>query len=178
MDRHLKSQMNEYIRKYVKKIKEPLRMLDIGSYDINGSFKTLTRDNWTYTGIDINDGPNVDIVMPDPYTIPMSDESVDLVISGSTFSYVLDPFELMKEVHRVLTPEGIVIVEFGTVFTPGILGIPPDCPVQSNDTFRYYPDGVKSIFQRAGLAIIWAELISDHKGKEHCWGVAEKWVRD
>jgi hypothetical protein len=38
-------------------------VLDVGSLDINGNNRYLF-DNCEYTGLDIGEGPNVDIVMP------------------------------------------------------------------------------------------------------------------
>ena len=41
---------------------EKLSVIDVGSYDMNGSIKKLIPEN-NYTGVDIMKGPNVDLVM-------------------------------------------------------------------------------------------------------------------
>ena len=47
--------------------KSHLRILDVGSYDVNGSYKTLfTSPTFEYTGLDMESGPNVDIVPATP----------------------------------------------------------------------------------------------------------------
>ena len=59
-------------------------VIDVGSQDVNGSYRPLfAKPGWRYRGIDMTAGPNVDIVMPDPYELPLSSRSVDLVISGN-----------------------------------------------------------------------------------------------
>src|SRR5687768_9867930 len=68
---------------------EKLSVVDIGSYDVNGSYRTLFGNpNWSYQGIDLEKGPGVDIVLESPYRFPLPAASVDLVISGQAFEHV------------------------------------------------------------------------------------------
>ncbi len=47
---------------------KPLRILDVRSCDINGTYRPLFQNpNWQYTGANVAPGPNVDIVLADPY---------------------------------------------------------------------------------------------------------------
>ena len=46
---------------------EPLSVLDVGSFDVNGTYRDLIPDAWSYVGLDIRPGPNVDVVVADPY---------------------------------------------------------------------------------------------------------------
>ena len=65
---------------------DELKILDIGSFDRDGNYNyglILNEDKWTYHGLDLNEGNNVDIVVEDPYDwkeIP--DESYDVIVSG------------------------------------------------------------------------------------------------
>ena len=45
--------------------RKKLSVLDVGSFDINGSYRNLfTEDRtWVYTGVDTRKGPNVDYVL-------------------------------------------------------------------------------------------------------------------
>jgi hypothetical protein len=44
------------------------RVLDVGSYDVNGTYKDIINDPaWTYVGADLAAGPNVDVVLQSPY---------------------------------------------------------------------------------------------------------------
>ena len=64
-------------------------VLDVGSYDVNGTYRPLvTGLGWHYTGLDVSDGPNVDLVSPDPYHFPIADDTYDIVMTGSTMEHV------------------------------------------------------------------------------------------
>ncbi|MCM8774747.1 MAG: class I SAM-dependent methyltransferase [Candidatus Omnitrophica bacterium] len=76
-----------------------------------------------YTGFDISsyrlDGipaslktnPKLSVVqhnLNDP--IPSKDHSFNLVICLSTIEYLFDPFAFLKELHRILVPQGVLII--------------------------------------------------------------------
>ena len=54
---------------------------------VNSSIKLNLDKNIDYLGVDICKGENVDIVLEDPYKLPFENESVDAVISISTFEH-------------------------------------------------------------------------------------------
>lgn len=57
-----------YYERYFKKDKETVKVLDIGSYDVNGTYKDIFCDScYHYTGMDMAEGSNVDIVPADIY---------------------------------------------------------------------------------------------------------------
>ena len=46
----------------------PYQVLDVGSLDVNGTYRPLIEGRgWSYCGLDIRRGPNVDVVAADPY---------------------------------------------------------------------------------------------------------------
>ena len=54
-----------FVDNYIPKDKE-VTVLDIGSYDINGSYRKLfAQTKVKYIGLDIEKGPNVDLVVKD-----------------------------------------------------------------------------------------------------------------
>lgn len=59
-------------------------VLDIGSLDINGNNRYLF-ENYTYTGVDIGEGPNVDVVSLGHEFNP--DKLYDVVISTEAFEH-------------------------------------------------------------------------------------------
>lgn len=86
-------------------------VLDVGSRWINGSYREMVEaKGWSYTGLDIVDGGNVDILCPWPYDYPIDDESFDLVISGSTMEHVPNLHRWTKELMRMVRPAGWLIV--------------------------------------------------------------------
>src|SRR5262245_17086060 len=88
-------------------------LLDVGSYDENGTIKPLVNERgWRYTGVDIRQGPNVDLVVQ-PYTYPFEDGAFDVVASCMAAEHVEDLARWITELVRVLAPGGRLCI--GTV---------------------------------------------------------------
>ena len=96
----------EHMRGLVSRYLEPtarLRILDMGSYDVNGSYRPLFEEpNWQYVGVDVEPGPNVDLVLSSPYRLPLPDENADVVISGQAFEHIEFFWLSWREMVRVL----------------------------------------------------------------------------
>ncbi len=100
-------------------------VLDVGSLDVNGTFRPLVEGlGGVYTGVDIRSGANVDVVPEYPYKYPFEDESFDIVICGNMLHNVYNPFDLIKEMCRVLKRDGFMVVV--TVWKWGISPYPVD----------------------------------------------------
>lgn len=115
----------------------PLSVMDIGSYDVNGSYRTLFGNpNWKYTGIDLEKGPGVDVVLKSPYRLPFPSGSFDLVISGQAFEHVEYFWMSWLEMLRVLRPNGRIF-----------LIAPSRGPEHRypQDCWRFYPDGYRAL---------------------------------
>lgn len=127
-----------------------LRVLDVGSMDVNGSYRTLFDDPaWSYTGLDAEPGNGVDLVLPKPYDwSAVRTRSYDVVVSGQAFEHIEFPWVTMLEVARILRPGGLVclLVPSG--------GYEHRYPV---DCWRYYPDGVRALARWADLDVVRAE---------------------
>jgi 2-polyprenyl-3-methyl-5-hydroxy-6-metoxy-1,4-benzoquinol methylase len=102
----------EYLVNYydeaIRNGREKIKVLDIGSYDVNGSYRKIFSDSkYEYTGLDMAAGPNVDIVPDSIYDWKeIGDNSYDLVVSGQTFEHIEYPWLTIKEIERVLYPGG------------------------------------------------------------------------
>lgn len=125
-----------------------IRILDVGSYGVNGTYKEIFSDTvrYHYTGLDVSAGPNVDYVPADPYNWPeLTDESFDVIISGQAFEHIEHPWLIMEEMSRVLKRNGLVC----------IVAPSPDpehkYPV---DCWRYYPDGFRALAKWVNLQVI------------------------
>ena len=88
---------------------ENLHVIEIGSQNVNSSVKELIDKNFKYIGVDIAPGDNVDIVLKDPYKFPIDDNSIDVVISISTFEHVDFFWLTFLEILRVLKKDGLLI---------------------------------------------------------------------
>jgi SAM-dependent methyltransferase len=137
-----------------------LKFLDVGSMDVvgNGSYKNMftfdgIQKNWTYTGLDIASGNNVDIVSPDPYNWPIKDESYDIVISGQCAEHVEAPWIWVKEIERVCKADGYIFII--APFKIAVHRFPVDC-------YRYVPDGFAYLFgKHCNFEVLETEVSND-----------------
>jgi SAM-dependent methyltransferase len=122
------------------------RVLEIGSktYEGQPTYRALIDDHREkYTGLDLEDGQNVDVVAKSGYVWPeFADDSFDVCISGQTFEH--NPFfwVTMAEIARVLAPGG-----YACIIAPGG-GIVHRYPL---DCWRYYPDSWAALCALTGL---------------------------
>ena len=126
---------------------EPLLILDLGSLDVNGSYRGyFDTSPWTYLGMDMVPGKNVDIILKNPYKWrEVKSSSVDVLISGQAFEHIEFFWITMLEIARVLRPGGLCCI----IAPSG--GPEHRYPV---DCWRFYPDGMAAMARFAGLGVI------------------------
>lgn len=90
------------------KMHKPSRVLDVGSKDVNGTYKPLFEGHH-YTGLDAEGGANVDVV-GDAYELPFANNSFDLVVSGNLLEHLAMPYLAVQEMKRVVRKNGYVII--------------------------------------------------------------------
>lgn len=109
---------------------ENAKVLDVGSLDINGNNQYLFK-NCNYTGLDLAEGNNVDIVSPiHLYDAP--DGSYDFIISTECFEHDYHWKDSVKNIIRLLKPNGAFLFtcasdprpEHGTDHTDGYYSAP------------------------------------------------------
>jgi SAM-dependent methyltransferase len=115
------------------------RVLDFGSR-IPRSQDCSHRDllegyDCTIRGADIANGRNVDVVMSKPYRLPLSSDSVDVILTGQAFEHIPFAWASFLELARVLRPRGLM---FLTAPSRGHVHDVQDC-------WRYYPDAMRSL---------------------------------
>ena len=126
---------------------EPLFILDLGSLDVNGSYQDyFAVGPWTYRGIDMAAGKNVDIVLQDPYDWrEIKSSSVDVVVSGQAFEHIEYFWSTILEIARVLKTGGLCCL----IAPSG--GPEHRYPV---DCWRFYPDGFMALARFASLEVL------------------------
>ena len=137
--------MADFAQKYLHtRRQEALVILDLGSQDVNGSYRPLfDLPPWRYTGVDMAAGPNVEVVLRDPYCWrQIKAGSADVVISGQTFEHTEFFWLTMREIARALKTGGLLCL-----IAPSA-GDEHRYPV---DCWRVYPDGLRAAARYAGL---------------------------
>ena len=120
----------------------PLRTLELGSLDVNGSVRTLFSGE--YVGIDHAHGPGVDQVM-DSNRLDFPDASFDTVVSTSMLEHDQAFWRTLPEVARVLRPGGKFIL---TTVTTGF-------PVHNEpDYWRFLPNTWPLLMEMASCDMI------------------------
>jgi len=133
--------VDAYLADYTGK---QLVILDVGSQDVNGSYKPLfDKNHWVYTGCDMVEGKNVDICLKDIYNWSEFDSNqFDVVISGQVLEHVEYFWVTIFEIARILKEGGLCCIVAPSA------GIEHRFPV---DCWRYYPDGFRALAKYAGL---------------------------
>jgi len=115
-------------------------VLDVGSWDGgNGNLRQIF-GHLEYTGIDVQLGPNVDVVYSDNF--PFDDNTFDLIVSSSCFEHVEFFWDLFLEMSRVLKPQGYMYI-----CAPSSGPYHPEKCV--SDSWRFYQDSWRSLVRYA-----------------------------
>jgi SAM-dependent methyltransferase len=124
----------KFYHKYCENDIENKKILDVGSYDVNGTMKPIF-EKGQYFGLDMEEGPNVDIVGVS-HEIPFEKDEFDIVISSSCFEHD-DMFWIsFQEMCRVLKPGGYMYIQ-----------APSNGPYHGwpGDNWRFYIDSWKAL---------------------------------
>lgn len=141
--------MENFRDKYLAGI--DLKILDVGSQDINGSYRELFKGH-IYIGFDTTKGINVDISS----WAELKDNSFDIVISGQAFEHIEDDLKAMKEIARVLKP-----YSFCCIIAPSVG--PKHC---QPDYRRYQPNDLRTLAEKVGLIVLETRIDSTGKWKD------------
>ena len=66
--------------------------------------------------VDVATGPFPEFATSMPDSIPLPDSSVDFVVAWSVFEHVGDPEVLLREIRRVLRPQGLLFVQIWPLY--------------------------------------------------------------
>jgi hypothetical protein len=124
----------KFYHKYCENNIENKKILDVGSYEVNGTMKPIF-EKGQYIGLDMEEGPNVDIVGVS-HEIPFEKDEFDIIISSSCFEHD-DMFWISyQEMCRVLKPGGYMYIQ-----------APSNGPYHGwpGDNWRFYIDSWKAL---------------------------------
>lgn len=135
----------KFVKKYLD-TNTKYKIADMGSYDVNGCLRPIfDQPNWDYTGFDIADGPNVDIVINDEVWPSEHFGQYDVVVSTQVLEHVRRPWLFVDNMAKFCKCGGFVYI-----CTPHTIGYHP-YPI---DCWRVYPSGLVAIMEDAQLDII------------------------
>ena len=93
----------------------PNLILEIGSYNVNGKVRDLFLGSVKYIGIDLQEGPDVDIVMDGhDALVTFGANSFDLILCLDTLEHDIDPLLTIRGMHYMLRKGGHLIVSTPT----------------------------------------------------------------
>lgn len=117
-------------------------VIEVGSYDVNGSVRPLFSGARSYLGVDIRPGPGVDVVADIDATESLP---VDVVVSTEMLEHTPRPWVSVDKMARMLRPGGHLVL---TTRAPGF-GV-HDYP---GDFYRFTPSAIRVLVEDAGLVV-------------------------
>lgn len=138
-----------------------LNILEIGSYDVNGSVRKLFPGS-TYCGVDLMPGAGVDIVA-DGHRVNHADQTYDVTISCECFEHNPAWLETFHNMYRMTKAGGFIVVtcattgrvEHGTRRTT-----PKASPGTQHQGWNYYRNISLAHFQKL---MNFDEMFQDHR---------------
>jgi SAM-dependent methyltransferase len=122
---------HEQQRDFFRKVKQlhpnfftDVKVLDIGSLDINGNNRHVFEHPYSYIGVDLNKGENVDVVSPGH--LYDSGYLFDVVMSSECFEHDMYYARTLQNMINLLKPNGLLI------FTCASTGRPEHGTLRSN----------------------------------------------
>ncbi len=145
MNKHTKLHMESAFTDFVNPM-GPGKMLEVGSKSARLGHRPLFEKNgWTATGIDLKQGPNVDVVLEDPFSFPFENGYFDVIISDAMLEHNSMFWISFMEMARVLRIGGLMIH-----ITPS-RGPEHRAP---QDCWRFYRDGMKAAGEWCGMEML------------------------
>lgn len=127
-------------------VRKGMRVIDVGSRSVEGgTYRELFESiGCAYTGLDIKDGENVDVVAKDGDFWPVDEDSFDAVICGQCLEHCTQPQFVCCEAFRALKPGGMACF---IVPWSGEHHAPPDY-------WRISHEGMRLIMEGAGFEML------------------------
>lgn len=142
-----------FFKTYLKPDRAGVRVVEIGSQDVNGSLRSVCPSGMEYIGVDFIAGKGVDIVLADPYQLPFDDNTVDFCVSSSVFEHAEMFWVLFIEILRILKPDGLFYLNAPA--NGQFHRFPVDC-------WRFYPDSGTALVNWAKRCNVNAALLESY----------------
>ncbi|HVV95262.1 MAG TPA: class I SAM-dependent methyltransferase [Hyphomicrobiales bacterium] len=134
--------MRDCLERYLAE-RPPGTVLEVGCNSRVPEYRHLFQEiGWTYVGADLDEGPDVDVVLRDPYSWEIESDKFDAIVSGSMLEHNEMFWLSFVEMYRVLVPGGLMI------------HVAPSRGHEHwgpSDCWRFYRDGMRAVAQWAGF---------------------------
>jgi SAM-dependent methyltransferase len=140
-----------YLERHFSTLRSVHSVLEVGSFNVNGNCKQLvTSRGLEYLGIDIREGPDVDLVCDitasrDEVMRTLPGTSYDLVLCLNVLEHLFEPLRALDNMVAVLRPSGYLVI-----VTPAVWDL-HDWP---SDFCRLNPDFFRRYVQDRNLTIL------------------------
>ncbi len=153
--------MRWFANKYLSKTTQ-LNILDVGSYNVNGCYKEIFTDlGFKYTGLDMEEGPNVDITPESTYKwSEVEDNFYDATISGQALEHIEFFWITFAEMVRVTREGGLICIIAPNGFREH--RYPVDC-------WRFFTDGMVALARYYQLEIVHAHTNAGPSTEDSHW---------
>ena len=151
--------MSSNVDEYLKNLPPAAAVVDLGSLDVNGSYRPLIKPPLKYVGVDLELGPNVDHVMSSEFSTGLPAGFAAAVISGQCLEHCRNPFLLVSEMFYICKPGGFVLITAPWMWP--LHRYPLDC-------WRFLPDGMESLIKTAG-----GKFVKSYLYDQDCWGIGQ-----
>ena len=154
--------MKWFIDTYLKDNRSNGKILDVGSYNVNGSYNELfDKTRYSYEGLDMEEGPNVDLVPKSTYEWnEIGDDNYDVVISGQALEHIEFFWITVAEMVRVTKKGGLICIIAPNGFDEH--RYPVDC-------WRFFTDGMIALARFYGLETLHAHTNAAPSGDNSEW---------
>ncbi len=154
-------------------------LLDLGC-GVKPFKKIYSQYSKTSVGIDVPSSPHskteVDVIY-DGKNIPFEDNRFDYVLCTEVMEHVPEPAAFLREIHRVMKPDGILIMT-----TPFLVPLHEE----PYDYYRYTKHGIRHLLTHSGFSLEHIESFSGYAGvliaflvqpQLKVWNKISKWFR-
>ncbi|MBT6553110.1 MAG: methyltransferase domain-containing protein, partial [Gammaproteobacteria bacterium] len=120
LNRWYQTPLGHYLLQQVKKRLDPVLSTSFGYYAIQLGCEDLSAELMQDCRINhvfrMGQGPDTQDVLIDSSSLPVSSDSIDMVVLMHTLSLAKDPHAILREVNRVLIPDGkLIIIDFNPI---------------------------------------------------------------
>ncbi|MHC4791742.1 MAG: class I SAM-dependent methyltransferase [Planctomycetota bacterium] len=124
------------------------RIIEVGSYDVNGSFRYFVElfEPAEYIGVDIAEGPGVDIVCPAENLVnKFGNGSFDVVISTCSLEHIKEWKRAISNIKNICISNGLILII-----------VPSEAPLHEfpDDYWRYKKEDIKNIFSDCDILVL------------------------